>query len=286
MGTDSAPRAPLYTESVDLSRWSLEAIAWSHQRDSPAVILIPGHFCPRNFWFPPTRDGFGDWLATQNFAPIALTDAQSTTPLTPKRRTSDWVFHILPRVIAHVHETRGKPPYLIGYSAGGTYALACLHLLKEQLSVAGLVMVGSQVQCHQEGFTTRGALRLLGRVAATINGRWLGLPESFNSAVELSEYVDVKAGAGMLHNPIAPLRLKQAIEVNTNILTLYSAADRVAPPHGVRTLHDKIEAPNKKLIELESNGTLGAIQHFELLGRKHQNRVWPHLLEWLQRAAD
>jgi hypothetical protein len=126
----------------------------------------------------------------------------------------------------------------------------------------------------------------LGRVAATINGRWLGLPESFNSAVELSEYVDVKAGAGMLHNPIAPLRLKQAIEVNTNILTLYSATDRVAPPHGVRTLHDKIEAPNKKLIELESNGTLGAIQHFELLGRKHQNRVWPHLLEWLQRAAD
>ena len=286
MGTDSAPRVPLHTESIDLTRWGLEAIGWSHQSDSKPVILIPGHFCPRNFWFPPARDGFGDWLASHNFAPIALTDRESGYPASAKRRTSDWVFHILPRVISHVFETRGEAPHLVGYSAGGTYALACLHLLKNQLSVGDLVMVGSQVQFHQEGFTTRGALRLLGRLAATINGRWLGLPKSINSAVELSEYVDAKAGAGMLHNPITALRFREAIEVKANVLSIASHADHIAPPHGVRILHDKIQAPTKKLIELDSRSALGPIQHFELLARKHQNRVWPHLLAWLQRAAD
>jgi len=287
MGTDPAPcRAALHTESVDLSPWGLEAIGWSHNNDSRPVILIPGHFCPRNFWFPPTRDGFGDWLTAHNFAPVALTDLKSGLRFSSARRTSDWVFHILPRVITHICETRGEPPHLIGYSAGGTYALACLHLLRDQLSVADLVMVGSQVEFHQEGLATRKALRLLGRIAATINGRWLGMPESINSAVELSEYVDAKAGDGVLHNPMSALRLKQLIELKTEVLSISSDADLVAPPLGIRMLHDKLSAPAKGLIELKTDSELGPIQHSEFFSRRHRNRVWPHLLDWLQRDAD
>ena len=115
---------------------------------------------------------------------------------------------------------RGEPPHLIGYSRRhlrsrmSPPASGPTHLL------GTWSWSGSQVQCHQEGSATRGALRLLRRIAATINGRWIGLPESINSAVELSEYVDAKAGAGMLHNPITALRFKEVIEVNTNVLTM------------------------------------------------------------------
>lgn len=283
MGTKpSQRRSSLHKESVNLAPWGLEAISWETDVPRQPVLLIPGHFCPRNFWFPKSRNGFGDWLFERGFAPIALTDSQGHSAATSARRTSDWVFHVLPRLITHLKQTRGQSPTLIGYSAGGAYALACLHILKADLDIAGLAIVGTQVDYHQEAPPIRRALRLLGQATTSIQGRWLGFPTSINSAAELSEYVDVKAGDGAGHNPVAALRSRAVLDVDMPLLCLASRSDSVAPIKGCKALFERIKAPSKRFIEIDGN----SVEHFELFARKHQARVWPHLLSWLQRTAD
>ena len=287
MGTDlSQHRASLHLENVNLAPWGLEAVGWEVEDERHPVILVPGHFCPRNFWFPSSRNGFGDWLFEHGYAPVALTDTQSPSPATKKRRTSDWVFHILPRLITHLKQTRGRSPTLIGYSAGGAYALACLHILRSEINLAGLAIVGTQVDCHQEPPLTRRALRFLGQARASIQGRWLGFPASINSAAELSEYVDIKAGDGSGHNPIAVLRSQTVIEVDVPVLCVASNADRVAPLSGCKMLYDRIQSTSKEFTEVGNERTGTAIKHFELFARKHKASIWPHLLDWLQRTAD
>lgn len=282
----SALPSSLSREPLDLHLWGLEAISWDTDRIGPCVLLIPGHFCPRNFWFPRSRDGFGDWLYNQGFNPVALTDALDNQLSTETRRTSDWVFHILPRVIGHLAQSRNQKIHVVGYSAGGAYALASASLLQPQLNLASLAVVGTQVSHHQESQLTRRALRLLGRLPIRLNGRWLGLPVSHNSALELSEYVDTKAGEPFSRTPLSSLRAPASITIHTPLLSLSSSHDVVAPPEGCKELFERVNAPEKRFQMLENNQTQRPIQHFELFARRHREQVWPILLDWLRRRAD
>ena len=205
----------------DLSHWRLKLIGWPSDAERSPVLLVPGHLCPHNFWLPPKRNGFGDWLWEHNFRPFALSDPGATERFANHpRRTSDWVFHIIPRAIHAIYEATEKAPHVIGYSAGAAYALACQSLLNPAPKIASLTMVGTQVTIAKESRWVRGALRALGRLAVPINGRWLGLPTSDNSAIELSEYLDLKAGDGELNQPLMHLRSAPSIDIAAPVLTL------------------------------------------------------------------
>ena len=80
---------------------------------------------------------------------------------------------------------------------------------------------------------------------ASIQGRWLGLPTSGNSAIELSEYLDLKAGDGELNQPLMHLRSAPSIDIAAPVLSLASAADSIAPIMGSKELFERIKAPNK-----------------------------------------
>ena len=104
MVSDAPTRPSLRQESLDLSRWRLKLIGWPPDAERSPVLLIPGHLCPHNFWLPPKRNGFGDWLWEHNFRPFALSDPGATERFANHpRRTSDWVFHIIPRAIHAIY---------------------------------------------------------------------------------------------------------------------------------------------------------------------------------------
>ena len=287
MVSDTLTRPSLRQEPLDLSHWRLKLIGWPTDSKRPPVLLVPGHLCPHNFWLPPKRNGFGDWLWEHNFRPFALSDPGSTQRFANHpRRTSDWVFHIIPRAIHAICEATGKAPHVIGYSAGAAYTLACQSLLNPAPKIASLAMVGTQVTIAKESKWVRGALRALGRLAVPINGRWLGLPTSGNSAIELSEYLDLKAGDGELSQPLMHLRSAPSIDIAAPILSVASTADSIAPIMGSKELFERIKAPNKLFVTLAQSKGQPAIEHFELFARRHRDIVWPHLLDWLKRTTD
>ena len=287
MVSDALTRPSLRQEALDLSRWALKLIGWPPDANRAPVLLIPGHLCPHNFWIPLKRNGFGDWLWEHNFRPFALSDPGATERFANHpRRTSDWVFHIIPRAIDAVYEATGKAPHVIGYSAGAAYALACQSLLKPAPKVASLAMVGTQVSIAKESRWVRGAVRALGRLSVPINGRWLGLPASGNSAIELSEYLDLKAGDSDKGQPLVHLRTAPSIDIAAPVLSVASAEDNIAPIMGSKELFERINAPGKSFVTLAQNEEQPAIKHFELFARRHRNIVWPHLLHWLRRTSD
>ena len=147
-------------------------------------------------------------------------------------------------------QASGKAPHVIGYSAGAAYALACQSLLKPAPKIASLTMVGTQVTIAKEPRWVRGALRALGRLSVAIDGRWLGLPASGNSAIELSEYLDLKAGDGELSQPLTHLRSAPSIDIAAPVLSLASAADNIAPIMGSKELFERIKAPDKSFVTL------------------------------------
>ena len=287
MVSDAQTRPSLRQESLDLSRWRLKLIGWPLDSKRSPVLLIPGHLCPHNFWLPPKRNGFGDWLWEHNFRPFALSDPGASERFTSHpRRTSDWVFHIIPRAIDAIYAASGKAPHVVGYSAGAAYALACQALLKPAPKIASLAMVGTQVTIAKEPRWVRGALRALGRLSVAIDGRWLGLPASGNSAVELSEYLDLKAGDGELSQPLMHLRSAPCIDIAAPVLSLASAEDNTAPIMGSKELFERIKAPDKSFVTLAQSESQPAIEHFEFFARRHRDIVWPHLLKWLKRSVD
>ena len=287
MASDEPVRPFLRQEAEDLTHWNLKLISWPSDAERTPVLLVPGHLCPKNFWIPPQRNGFGDWLWDHGFQPFALSDPAATSRFANHpRRSSDWIFHILPRAIRAIYESTGKAPHLVGYSAGAAYALACQALLKPSPRIASLAMVGTQVSISKESKLLRGTLRALGRLSIPINGRWLGLPTSGNSAIELSEYVDLKAGDGALNQPLTRLRQANVINVASPVMSIASAEDEIAPLTGCQELFERIQAPDKAFVTLSKTDREPAIHHFELFARRHRALVWPHLLTWLQHTTD
>ncbi len=277
-------RPHLTRTTLNLTQWGLELITWKVATQNPPILLIPGHFCPRQFWLPTHRNGFADALATLGFQPFVLAPTTKRT-YRLSRKTSDWAFRIVPSALNFIAEQSGMSPHALGYSAGGAYLLAAQALLTSPAPCRSMCLIGTQLESAQPNETrfAQGLLGTLGRLSIQLNGSWLGYPQSHNTAAELSEYVDAKAQSAT-KGPLAALMKPNPLEIVTPLLSLSSDADTVAPPHGCRELFQRINAPIKNFEILRSKDEDHPIHHHSYFSSRHQAGLLERLNAWMSAA--
>src|SRR3989344_2134123 len=122
--------------SVELALTRLGRAGHEQVRGVP-VILIPGSFSNRRFWYSPKCIGLGPYLARAGFDVwIAEMRGHGLSPRNidyRKNRVTDYARYDLPAIAAFVHEQTGQAPHWIGHSLGGITLAAALggHYLDE-----------------------------------------------------------------------------------------------------------------------------------------------------------
>ena len=122
-----------------------------HQQDRGVpVILIPGSFSNRRFWYSPKGIGLGPYLARAGFDVwIAEMRGHGLSPRNENYRdnhVAQYVRHDLPAIADFIIEQTGQAAHWIGHSLGGvTLAAALGGGYLEASRVCSAALFGSQV---------------------------------------------------------------------------------------------------------------------------------------------
>lgn len=257
------------------------------------VLLIPGTFSNHTFWLGTRGVGLARTLAARGFEAIVL-DPRGHG-LSQRAGRADrwdfdhWIRQDVPAVLGAIG-AEGRRPFVIGHSAGGATALACLGSHPElEGMVRGLVVVSTPVPWMQpwRGLAAR-AFRLASRKMGRFPARRLGLgPEDELGAV-MAQWMtwnieghwtaddgsDYEAGMRRLRVPL---------------LTLAGAGDwTFSPPAACRGLFDRIGSPEKTFhLCGRATGYAEDFNHVSILvGKGAQAETWPLIIEWLARAGE
>src|SRR6218665_2352672 len=135
--------------SVELALTRLGMADHGETRGVP-VILIPGSFSNRRFWYSPKGIGLGPYLARAGFDVwIAEMRGHGLSPRHldyRKNRVADYARYDLPAIAAFVREQTGQAPHWIGHSLGGiTLAAALGGRYLDEENVASVALFGSQI---------------------------------------------------------------------------------------------------------------------------------------------
>lgn len=135
--------------SVELALTRLGRAGFEYDRGVP-LILLPGSFSNRRFWFSPKGIGLGAYLARAGFD-VWIAEMRGHG-LSPRNRdyqrntVSDYVRYDLPAIADFVHELNPQKAHWLGHSLGGIILAGALggHYLDEA-KIASSVLFGSQI---------------------------------------------------------------------------------------------------------------------------------------------
>ncbi|MBS7660357.1 alpha/beta fold hydrolase [Pseudomonas lalucatii] len=279
--------------SVELALTRLGRFGREGERGVP-VVLLPGSFSNRRFWYSPKGLGLGPYLARAGFDVwIAEMRGHGLSPRNRGyrgNRVGDYVRYDLPAIAAFIHEQNPQAAHWLGHSLGGiTLAGALGGGYLEQARVASVALFGSQVSRIYWPLKLPpvewGARLLLGRFSVLSGARlrrgpedepiglaleslrWHGLFGRFGDAER-----DWWAGLG---------------EVRVPVLAVAAAGDRQDPAWACHKLLEQFGGASREFLCLgSSRGFSSDFGHVEMLVSKAaQDEVWPLVEHWLRQGS-
>lgn len=277
--------------SVELALTRLGMADHGEERGVP-VILIPGSFSNRRFWYSPKCIGLGPYLARAGFDVwIAEMRGHGLSPRNidyRKNRVADYARYDLPAIAAFVHEQTGQAPHWIGHSLGGITLAAALggHYLDEA-HVASVAMFGSQISRVYWPLKIPpvewGSRLLLKRFEVLSGSRLKRGPEDepIGLALESLRWHGLfgRFGEGKKND-----WWKGLAEVNVPVLAVGADGDLQDPAWGCRQLLNQFGSAQRSFLCLgKKQGFSDDFGHVEMLVSKEaQAEVWPLAEYWLR----
>ena len=281
-------------KTVELALTRLGRAGHEHDRGEP-VILIPGSFSNRRFWFSPKGIGLGPYLARAGFD-VWIAEMRGHG-LSPRNRNysrntvSDYVRFDLPAIADFVFELNPQKAHWLGHSLGGIILAGalCVHYL-DQSRVASTALFGSQIsrvywplklpplewtaRLLLKRFSVLSGSRLkrgpedepIGLVVESL--RWHGLFGRFGDAKR-----DWWAGLA---------------EVRVPVLAVAALGDEQDPAWACEKLLKQFGSPLSEFLCLgQKHGFSSDFGHVEMLiSKEAQREVWPLLEQWLRRSQE
>lgn len=278
--------------SVEVALTRLGRAGHEHQRGVP-VILIPGSFSNRRFWYSPKCVGLGPYLARAGFD-VWIAEMRGHG-LSPRNRdyerntVSDYVRYDLPAIADFVHEQNSQKAHWLGHSLGGTILAGGLggHYL-EEAKIASCVLFGSQISRIYWPLKLpplEWGSRMLLKPFSVISGsrlkrgpenepislaieslRWHGLFGRFGDAER-----DWWAGL---------------VEVRVPVMAVAAVGDNQDPAWACKKLLKQFGSPLSEFLCLgKKHGFNSDFGHVEMLVSKEaQAEVWPLIGQWLRKS--
>ena len=259
------------------------------------VVLIPGSFSNRRFWYSPKSIGLGPYLARAGYDVwIAEMRGHGLSPRNQRykhNKVSDYVRYDLPAIADFIHEQNPQPVHWMGHSLGGIILAGALggHYL-QQTRVASVVLFGSQVSRIYWPLKVppvEWGSRLLLKSFSVISGprlkrgpedepiglaleslRWHGLLGRFGDA-------DKDWWAGL-------------IDVQVPVMAVAAEGDHQDPAWACRKLMEQFGSPLREFLCLgKKQGFSSDFGHVEMLVSKQaQLEVWPLVEQWVRKSPE
>ncbi len=278
--------------SVELALTRLGRADHETQRGVP-VVLIPGSFSNRRFWYSPKGIGLGAFLARAGYD-VWIAEMRGHG-LSPRNRdykhnkVSDYVRYDLPAIADFVFEQNPQKAHWLGHSLGGiTLAGALGGAYLEQQRIASVSLCGAQISRVYWPLKfppLEWGSRLLLKRFSLISGprfkrgpedepiglaleslRWHGLFGRFGDAER-----DWWAGLA---------------EVKVPVMAVAAVGDTQDPAWACRKLFEQFGSTVSEFLCLgKKNGFSGDFGHVEMLVSKEaQREVWPLIEQWLRKS--
>jgi lysophospholipase len=174
----------------------------------------------------------------------------------------------------------GRPRFLLGHSMGGT--IVTLSAVTRAPETHGIILSGPALTAGGAPRLMTRVLLLLGRFFPSIRLRQLDASTvSRDPAVTAAYDADPLVDRGKMHagTLAAMLRAMRTIErhvprLHWPLLVMHGTEDRLASPHGSRTLHERASSQDKTLRLYEG-------LYHEIFNEPEQDMVLAELAAWL-----
>lgn len=278
--------------SVELALTRLGLVGHEQSRGVP-VILLPGSFSNRRFWYSPKAIGLGPYLARAGFD-VWIAEMRGHG-LSPRNRdyqrntVADYARYDLPALGAFIFEQNPQPAHWLGHSLGGVTLAATLGgKYLDQTQVASAVLLGSQV--------SRGYWPLkippvewLGRLVIKRMGGLSGTrlkrgpeDEPASLAIETLRWHGLFGRFGDAEQDWwAGLR-----EVQVPVMAVSAQGDEQDPPWACEKMLKQFGSALSEYLCLgKKRGFSSDFGHVEMLiSKEAQREVWPLINQWLRKS--
>ncbi|UTW07589.1 alpha/beta fold hydrolase [Pseudomonas benzenivorans] len=275
--------------SVELALTRLGRFGREGERGVP-VVLLPGSFSNRRFWYSPKGVGLGPYLARAGFDVwIAEMRGHGLSPRNrnySRNRVSDYVRFDLPAIADFIHEQNPQVAHWLGHSLGGiTLAGALGGRYLDEARVASVSLFGSQISRIYWPLKLPpvewGGRLLLGRFSVLSGSRLRRGPEDepIGLALESLRWHGLFGRFGDAERDWwAGLR-----EVRVPLLAVAAAGDRQDPAWACRKLLEQCGSEVREFLCLgREHGFSSDFDHVQMLVSKvAQTEVWPLVEHWL-----
>jgi pimeloyl-ACP methyl ester carboxylesterase len=279
--------------SVELALTRLGRFDREGERGVP-VILLPGSFSNRRFWYSPKGIGLGPYLARAGFDVwIAEMRGHGLSPRNrnySRNRVSDYVRYDLPAIADFIHEQNPQAAHWLGHSLGGITLAGALggHYLDEA-RVASAALFGSQISRVYWPLKLPpvewGGRLLLGRFSVLSGSRLKRGPEDepIGLAMESLRWHGLFGRFGDAERDWwAGLR-----DVRVPLLAVAAVGDKQDPAWACRKLLEQCGSEVREFLCLgRQQGFSTDFDHVQMLvSREAQAEVWPLVEHWLDNGS-
>lgn len=253
----------------------------SAERHGAPVVLVHGMFTDRRFWLSERGVGLAAYLARAGH-PVIVVQRRGLSDSPRCTQRHGLIEHLtcdLPVVARRVARAHERPAFWIGHAFGGVLAARAIATRLPSETVAGLVLLASQYEVGKRMLdwpgnrVTKTITRVLGHLPARAAG--LGpVDEPTAAAFDACAWVESRREAGFR---------AELARIQTPVLAISGAADRVDPTEGCRRFIEPIASPDKTfLIAGREYGFESDYDHPGIVVSKPARReIWPRIAAWL-----
>jgi predicted alpha/beta hydrolase len=257
--------------------------------DAVPVILAPGTFSNWSFWLGTRGTGFARLLADSGFEACVLDfrgHGASQRPAPGQRWTfDDWGRRDLPAAVRAL-VAEGRPPLLVGHSAGGASILAALAAMPDvRDAVPAAIVIATPLPWLQHWRRAAAwSMRLAARHMTSFPARLLRLGPEDELPGVMEQWMDWNLRGRWVGDDGTDYAVAFR-SLHTPLLFLAGAGDRrFAPPHAVRGLYDIVASERKRFVLAgRETGFTRDYDHVDLVvSRAARTEIWPLMLDWLR----